>query len=214
MVLLSTGVRDALDALGRIPLVGVEVASAIGPEIAQRTFASLLSQDRSWMHRTIESIEDERILQRLILRLMQGRLPLYAQIRHGPVEYGKDIVVLVEQNNEFILQMYQVKTGDITTPVWRTARAELEDMFLVDVPPVQLPVEPTRREGFLIFNGHLNAYVEPVIDKWLVEQKRAYGRSFLIMHLDMIVDWIMQKGLLVELRRALEELDIPIVDRT
>jgi hypothetical protein len=214
MVVLSTGVRDALDALGRIPLVGVEVASAIGPAVAQRTFVNLLSQDHGWMYRTIESIDDERVLQRLILRLMQGRLPLYAQIRHGPVEYGKDIVVLVEENNEFVLQMYQVKAGDISTSAWRTARAELEDMFLMDVPPVQLPIEPTRREGVLIFNGHLNAYVEPVVDKWLAEQKRAYGRSCLIMHLDMIVDWIMRKGLLVELRRALDELDIPIVNRT
>lgn len=120
----------------------------------------------------------------------------------------------MEENNEFVLQMYQVKAGDISTSVWRTARAELEDMFLMDVPQVQFPIEPTRREGILIFNGHLNPYVEPVVDKWLVEQRRAYGRSFLIMHLDMIVDWIMRKGLLVELRRALEELDIPIVNRT
>lgn len=95
IVVLSTGVRDALDALGRIPLVGVEVASAIGPAVAQRTFANLLSQDHSWMYRTIESIDDERIIQRLILRLMQGRLPLYAQstprpsrIRQGYRRFG------------------------------------------------------------------------------------------------------------------------------
>jgi len=213
MALLSTGVRDALDALGRIPLVGVEVASAIGPAVAQRTFANLLSQDHTWMYRTIESINDERVLQQLILRLIQGRRPLYAQIRHGSAEYGKDIVVLVEENNEFVLQMYQVKAGDISTSVWRTARAELEEMFLMDVPPVQLPIEPTRQEGILIFNGHLNTHVEPVVDKWIAEQKRAYGRPFRIMHLEMIVDWIMGKGLLVELRHALEELDIPVVNR-
>ena len=211
MALLSTGVRDTLDALGRIPLVGVEVASAIGPAVAQRTFANLLSQNHSWIYNTIESINDESVLQQLILRIMQGRLPLYAQIRQGPIEYGKDIVVLVEENNEFILQMYQVKVGDISTSAWRIARAELEEMFLVDVPPVQLPAKPTRREGILIFNGHLNVYVEPVVDKWLAEQERAYGRSFLIMHLDLIVDWIMRKGLLAELRRALEELGVSIV---
>jgi hypothetical protein len=72
------------------------------------------------MQRRIGSIKDERILQRLLLRLMQGQSPppLYAQIRHGPIEYGKDIVVLVEVDGKNVLKMYQVKAGDITKPVW------------------------------------------------------------------------------------------------
>jgi len=187
-VVLSTGVGDALAALGRIPLVGPDVASAITPLVAQRTFAGFFDRDRSWMHRTIESIGDERTFQRLILRLMQGRLPLYAQIRQGPLEYGKDIAVLVEDNGIVVLQMYQVKVGNITVPVWRIARAELEEIFQVELPKVQLSVEPDRREGVLIFNGHLNPSVEGPVTGWLDEQRRDHGRSFFIMHLDLIVD--------------------------
>ncbi len=209
-VVLSTGVADALTALGRIPLVGAGVASAITPIMEERTFAGLFSQSQTWMYRAIESIADEKTLQKLILRLLQGRLPLYAQIRHGPLEYGKDIAVLAEDNGETVLQMYQVKTGDITMPVWRTARYELEEIFQVELPAVQLPVIPSRREGILIFNGHLNQNVEPAVSGWLAEQRIDHNRSFTIMHLDHIVRWIARKGLVNELRVALDELGIRI----
>jgi hypothetical protein len=207
-VVLSTGVRDALATLGRIPLVGSAVASAISPFVAERTYAGLLGRDHSWMYRTIESISDERTLQRLILRLLQGRLPRYAQIRHGPLEYGKDIAVLVEDSNEIVLQMYQAKAGDISVSIWRTARAELEEMFHVDLSDVQLPAHPDRREGIFIFNGHLNMNVEPLVSGWLVEQQNDHHRAYVIMHLDLIVDWIVRKGLVNELRGALEELGV------
>ena len=141
------------------------------------------------MYRSIASIKDERVLQALILRLLQGRLPLYAQIRHGPLEYGKDIVVLVEDNNEIVLQMYQVKAGDITVPVWRTARAELEEIFQVELPTVQLPVEPIRRVGVLIFNGYLNTNVEPAVHGWLAEQRDDHKRSFIIEVFSARMSW-------------------------
>jgi hypothetical protein len=211
-VVLSTGVRDALTALGRVPLVGNAIATAIGPTVAERTFAGLINQSQVWMHRTLESIRDERTLQQLILRLMQGRLPFYAQIRQGPLEYGKDIAVLVEDHGTTVLEMYQVKAGNITVPVWRTARGELEEIFQVELSSVQLSVEPERREGILIFNGHLNANVEAPVAGWLKEQSRDHGRTFKIMHLDLIVDWIVRKGLINELRLALAELQIPVLD--
>ena len=210
-VILSTGVRDALAALGRIPLVGSSVASALSPIVAEQTFAGLFNQSQGWMYKTIESITDERTLQRLILRLMQGRLPLYAQIRQGPLEYGKDIAVLVEDNGAMVLQMYQVKAGNITVPVWRTARGELEEIFQVELTDVQLSTEPERREGILIFNGHLNPHVEEPVKGWLAEQRRDHSRTFLIMHLDLIINWIVRKGLINELRLGLDELGIPIV---
>ena len=72
-------------------------------------------------------------MQKLLLRLMQAQLPLYAQRRHGPIEYGKDIVVLVEVDGEHVLQMYQVKAGDITKSNWAKARDELAEMFQVDM---------------------------------------------------------------------------------
>jgi hypothetical protein len=211
--LTSGALSRALEILGRIPLIGSGVAAAVEPIIGERAHERLLGRHMTWIYRTIESIKDERMLQRLLLRLMQGQLPLYAQVRHGPIEYGKDIVALAEANGLFSLQMYQVKAGDITKEVWRKARDELEEMFQVDMSSVQLPLVPDNREGILIFNGHLNPYVEPVVTGWLAEQKRDHNRSITIMHIDRVVKWIVNNGLINELRHALDELQIPILDK-
>jgi hypothetical protein len=208
---VSGRLRDALQTLGRIPLVGEEIASAIQPAVGERALAMQISgQNRTWIYRTIEGIKDETVLQRLLLRLMQAQLPLYAQVRHGPIEYGKDIVALVDRDGHYILLMYQAKAGDITKANWPKARDELEEMFQVDMSAVQMPVGPDDREGILVFNGHLNPYVEPVVDGWLQEQRKDHRRTFTIMHLDSIVRWIVNKNLLSDLREALAELGIAI----
>src|SRR5438067_12930517 len=107
------------------------------------------------MHRTLEAITDERQLQRIIYRLSQASLPLYAQILHGPLEYGKDIVAFFERDGERVLRMYQVKIGDISQAEWRDIRGQLEEMYLVPVAEISVPAsaEP-KREGILVCNGH------------------------------------------------------------
>lgn len=142
---------------------------------------------------------------------MQSRLPLYAQIRHGPLEYGKDIACLVEVNGRTRLEMYQVKAGNISTPIWRKSKDELEEIYQVELPNVQLSIEPDEREGILIFNGHLNTNVEPIVDGWLAEQANDHARRFRLMNLDRIVNWVVQNGLISDLRQALEEAGIAIV---
>ncbi len=201
---------DALRTLGRIPLVGEDVATAIRPAVGKSALSHLLGQQRTWIYRTLESITDEGVLRSVILRMLQAQLPLYAQIRHGPIEYGKDIVVLTRRDGRYVLEMYQAKTGDITKGKWPATREELEEMFQVDMNAAQLKAAPDRREGILVFNGHLNPYVEPVVEGWLEEQQRAHGRSFRIMHIDNLVSWIVNDRLVNELRATLGELGIPI----
>jgi hypothetical protein len=209
---ISGRLSEALKILGRIPLVGGDaIVSAIEPAVGERALATqVLGQHHTWMYRTIEGIRDETALQKLLLRLMQAQLPLYAQRRHGPIEYGKDIVALVELDGEHVLQMYQVKAGDITKSNWAKARDELAEMFQVNMSGVQLPGKPDRREGVLVFNGHINPYVEPVVEGWIKEQKDDHHRSYRTMHLDSIVRWIAENNLVNELRQALAELGIAI----
>jgi len=211
--MVSGRLAASLEVLGRIPLIGGDLASAIRPAVGERAHTQLLGQHRTWIHRTIESIKDEVVLQKLLLRLMQGQLPRYAQIRHGPIEYGKDIVALIEIDDRHILEMYQVKAGNITKASWPKAHEELEEMFLVEMDDVQLPVAPDDRVGILIFNGHFSEYVEPVVKGWLKEQREDHHRSYRMMHLDEIVTWIVRGGLINELRQALAELDIPVLGR-
>ena len=209
---VSGHLADALKILGRIPVMGGdEVVAAIEPAVGQRALATqVLGQNHTWMYRTIEGIKDEIVLQKLLLRLMQAQLPLYAQRRHGPIEYGKDIVALVEVDGEHILQMYQAKTGDIKKSNWAETRDQLEEMFQVDMSSLQLSVRPNRSEGILVFNGHIHPYVEPVVEGWIKEQQDDHRRQFTIMHLDSMVRWIAESNLVNELRQALAELGIGI----
>jgi hypothetical protein len=200
----------ALDALARIPTIGPEVSDAVRPELGKRAMDTILGPVRTWMHRSLAAIRDESQFRMVLLRLLQSGLPLYAQVRHGPLEYGKDIVALLEIDGTTVLRQYQAKCGDITVPKWREGRDEMEEMFQVPLKSFQLPVEPQKIEGFLITNGHANAYVEPMISGWLQEQRQTHKRHVEFVHLDMLVDWINENRLVNELRSALREQGIDI----
>jgi hypothetical protein len=47
----------------------------------------------------------------------------------------------------------------------------------------------------------------------LDEQKRDHNRSIAIIHIDQLVKWIVDSGLINDLRHALDELQIPILDK-
>jgi hypothetical protein len=200
----------ALNALAKIPVIGADVADAARPEIGKNVRLTLEGPVRTWVHRSLGSIGNEAVLRRVLLRLLQGTLPRYAQIRHGPIEYGKDIAALADDGGSSVLCLYQVKCGEMNTPKWREARAELEEMFLVPMSEFQLPVSPQRIEGYLVTNGHANTHVEPVMEGWFEEQRRDHGRDITFMHLDTLVDWIFKVRLVNELRAALDEESIKI----
>ena len=202
----------ALQLLGRIPLLSQEMPEALRSHIAKKAGDEIWGSVRTWVHRTLESITDEDLLRRLLLRLYQSGSPKYAHIRHSPIEYGKDIVVLSEEGADVVLRMYQAKIGDITKPKWRIAQPELEEIFLVDLDSLQLPIEPTRREGVLVFNGHVHPYAEPVVSGWLKAQERDHARIYRLETLDTLVSFITGNGLSNEFRAACHELGIAVID--
>ena len=150
-------------------------------------------------------------MQKIVLRLVQSSVPSYAQIPHGPLEYGKDVVVVFRRGEDVVLRMYQLKAGDITSPVWAEERRELEDMFLVPLSDFQLHDDPTVVEGILLCNGHCNPYVQPVMDGWFEEQARDHQRQIRFEHLDDLVGWITRERLVTELRAALDEYGVAIL---
>jgi len=198
-----------LTALEKLPLVGSDLAQAVRPAVGQAALRTILGPMRTWVHRALEAIRDEAQLRRVVLRLVQASVPLYAQIRHGPIEYGKDIAVLFEKDSTRTLRMYQAKVGDITVPVWRNATYELQEMFLVPLASIQVQEPVAEREGILVCNGHANTYVEPLIGPWIEEQARAYGRRFKFVHLDDLVNWIVNDRLVNEFQTIAKELGLP-----
>jgi hypothetical protein len=195
----------ALDALARIPTIGPDVTEAVRPEIGKRVHSIMLGPVRTWMHQALEGITDEAELRKILLRLLQNDLPLYAHVRHGPIEYGKDIVVLLEIDGVVILRQYQVKCGDLNSKKWHETKSELEDMFLVPLSDFQLPVGPQRVEGILVTNGHANPFVEPIMGGWFKEQRERFQGPVSFRHLDGLISWIVENRLVNALRLALKE---------
>ena len=206
--LIGSELHIALQTLAQIPLLGSEVATAISPTIGGKAYTEILGPHRTWIHRTFVAIEDEAQLRKIVLRLAQAELPRYAQIRHGPLEYGKDVVAVFETGGRRVLQMWQAKIGDITVKKWRESRNELEEMYQVPLASLQIGVEVDERVGILVCNGHANPHAEPVMAGWFAEQVRDHHRQFQFMHLDKLVNWIIDNRLINEFRAVLDELGI------
>lgn len=204
---------DALGILSRIPLVEPGFAEAVTPALGTQALTQVYGPVRTWIYRTLESINDERELHKIILRLAQASLPAYAQILHGPLEYGKDVVVLLKEDGKRVLRMYQVKTGNIGMKAWREARSQLEEMFLVPLSELNLQSGPMdEREGILVSNGHALRTVVPIMQGWFEEQERDHHRKIRFMHLDDLVQWIQTDRLINEFKAILDELGLePII---
>jgi hypothetical protein len=200
----------ALRALENIPSIGPEFVEAVRPEIGKKALDAVLGPYRTWMHKSLGAIKDEGRLRRILLRLLQSGLPHYAQIRHGPLEHGKDVVALIDVDGVNVLRMYQVKCGDIDKKKWRESKDEMEEMFEVPLETFQFPAKPERREGILVTNGHANLYAEPAIEGWLRVQREKNNREVEFMNLDALVDWIVTQRLVNELRMALADEGINI----
>lgn len=202
---VSGSLRAALDALNRLPQIGgSEIVNALAPAVGRYALGILDGPTRTFVHRALEGIRDERMLQKLFLRLAQGSLPRYAQIRHGPVEYGKDVVVLTDEANSTTLRMYQMKCGDIMMNQWPAVKNQLEQIFQVPLVTINIHEPVDTRVGILVCNGHVHPFADPVIHGWS-EQQAAAGRRYEFMQLDDLVKWIFEQRLVSEFRAALKE---------
>jgi hypothetical protein len=201
-----TCVGRAMAALDRIPLLGSPEAEAVRVVVDRRAMSIVEGPNRIWMHRSLEEIRDEQRFRRILLRLFQNSVPRYAQVRHGPIEYGKDIAVAEEEHGELVLRMYQAKCGDIKKRAWNNdIRPQLEEIFQVPLETFQLPLPIQRRIGILVWNGHADPHVDPVMQQWKQDQLDAFQREYEFMHLDDIVRYVLENRLVTGLRQALAE---------
>jgi hypothetical protein len=204
--LTKGALQEALTALAKVPVLTSGASEAVQKPLGQSAFDLLLGPIRTALHRALEKIADEAVLRKLLLRLLQSQSPAYAQIRHGPFEYGKDVAALVDVDGVPVLRLYQAKVGDIKKAQWRGCRDQLEEMFLVPMSKLQLPKTPARIEAFLVTTGHASDHVEPIIAGWISDQKESPGRSIEFFHLDRLVQWIARNKLTNECLEALREL--------
>ena len=196
----SGRLSDALALLDRLPLLEPGIAEATKSAAGDRVMEVLLGP-RNWVYECLASIRDERVLQRLVLRLARVSLPAYAQVLHGPLEHGKDVAVMLRAGETAEVRMYQVKVGKIDTRVWRAAKQELEVMFDVPLPALLTGGQtPDRVVGYLVTNDHAGPNVQPEMDGWFATQRELLGRELHFLHIDGLVRWIYDDRLLAEFR--------------
>ena len=192
--------------LDRMPIFTAPEIGSIKSVLDLRLPTSLLGLKQGWEYQALASITDEPQLHRILLALFraEAEVPLFSQIRHGPLEYGKDIVVSREDNGRQILRMYSVKTGEIKKPAWNSdIRPQLEEMFQVPLNSPEIPDGIDEIIVILVWNDHINPYVEPLIKGWLTQQLDTLGHKYELMNIDRLVKYVTENRLGAVLREAL-----------
>ncbi len=145
---------------------------------------------------SLETISDERVLQGLILQLLQSEGPHHSKITHGPIEYGRDIVAIVDENSIPILHLYAVKAGDINAQKWREVKESIDQLFTVSINnPLVTQCKPASVRGFLAFNGHFNAHVDPIADGWLRQIREKQDWDIKVIDLEGLSRWVVSHRL-------------------
>ncbi len=113
----------------------------------------------------------------------------------GPLEYGKDIIAVLDDEGIATLHFYAVKVGDIDRGKWGSVKESIDEMFTVPVDnPMVKQIAPTKMCGFLVFNGHFNEYIDPIASAW-IEELISRGWDITVMDLDSLGKWIVSKRL-------------------
>jgi hypothetical protein len=196
-------IASTLEALPRYPLIGSEVVAAVGGAAVEHALSIMRGIDHSWAFRALEAIQDERALQKVFLLTFQSALPLYAQIRHGPLEYGKDVVILTDEDGHRVLRMFQFKCGDIDVRSWREVKPQLEEIFLHPLETVNITERIDERIGILVCNGHAKPDADARMVAWFERERVSHGHRYEFLSLDKMASWIIKQRLYGALRTAL-----------
>jgi len=190
--------------LDRIPALGQAEKSTAIAALESSVPARLHGWTPGWIGRCLEAVTDERVLHRLLLAVFraEAEAPHFSQIRHGPVEYGKDIVVIRGPDGERTAYAYSAKIGQITKQKWqKEVRPQLEEIFQA---PLKLPSPlPSYQNtvAVLVWTGAFHPLAEPIVEGWVKEQERL-GRTYQFMNFDGIVRHVQDGGLQLAAYRA------------
>jgi hypothetical protein len=177
--------RSQLKFVSRLERKLGESALEVGQEM---TYCEVVS--------ALRTITDERVLQRLVLQLLRAEEPYHAKITHGPIEFGKDVLAVVDDEGAPSLNLYAVKVGDIDAGKWPSVKESIDQIFTVENSnPLVTQASPTTTRAFLVFNGHFNAYTDPIADGWFRELRLNRGWNIEILDLDGLSRWIISHRL-------------------
>lgn len=200
--------HQLLVVLDRIPDISDAEKRNIQSSLNVAVMNSLAGFENGWEYKLLGSITDERILHRVMLRVFRGEAetPYYSQIRHGPIEYGKDLVICRNINGKKVNYFYSFKVGELKKSQWnKDVRPQLEEIFQVKLDSPEYNDDVSATIGVLLWNDHLSPYVEPIVTGWLDEQRNTFNRHYDMMNIDSVVSYIRDNKLTGLLRNALRD---------
>lgn len=143
----------------------------------------------------LASISDERVLHTVVLELARAGSSVHAKVNHGPVEYGKDVLVVEHVPSGLCVKCFAIKAGDINARNWPTLKESLEQAMTVTIQdPIVRQYMPLPVVVVALFNGHINAFTEPVVAAWR-DELLARGRVIEFMGIDALARWVIARGL-------------------
>jgi hypothetical protein len=195
---VALGRGDIARLLERIDLMPLEagLARSVG-EIVYR--ASYWGPKKRWIYEALLSIETETQLRAVMLQLVQATGPKVAQVLHGSLEYGTDLVWVDAHDT---LRTLQLKRGNLEKRHGTEIRRQVEEMFLVTPLSVNIPTPVKRRSAIVAFNGHVAPPAVLPFRGWLADLQRQ-GKDVELWDVDVIARWIVDNGLEATLRRAM-----------
>ncbi len=154
---------------------------------------------------TLQTITDEQVLQQLVLELLKARAPYHAKVTHGPIEWGKDVVAIIDDEGTPRLHMYAIKAGDIDSRKWPSAKEAIDQMFTVSIDnPLVTQHQPSTVHGFLVFNGHFNQHIDPVANAWLSKLRSEKNWDIQVYDIDGLSKWIVSNRLVGVVRKFMK----------
>jgi hypothetical protein len=190
--LLADGVREA----ERLPVSApARFLHELGPNLGAAALELAQGTTFREMLGLLESIEDEGTLHTLVQECLRAQSTRHAKITHGPIEYGKDVIGVIEEGDEVVLQIYAIKAGDLTMKNWPSLKEALDQASSVPVTnPVVDQLRPWRRRVVALFNGHINSYADPVVKGW-IRSRREQGVDIELCSLEQLAELVRDRGL-------------------
>ncbi|HEX2837102.1 MAG TPA: hypothetical protein VHN77_03135 [Phycisphaerales bacterium] len=197
---LVNRIAGLLDAL---PIWHERGSTAVANQLGATLMRHAPAQ-REWLYSKLSVLREEKVLHRLILEVYQSLGAEYAQVLHGAFENGKDVVVRCVAGGVHELRMFQVKCGNIGAAEWPGVKDQLERMF-------EAPRTPHASEhsgpvvGVLVLSGHVKPSIFEAVEGWRASRRANLGWRCEVMHMNELVNWILNSGCFEVAQRCLAE---------
>jgi hypothetical protein len=191
---------DALNLLDSAPIaspaVALRAASQPMKDAAWQKLQETAAERRVQAIKIIEAINDESAFRKLLKELLQGLSSVHTKITHGPIEHGRDLIVVLTEGSTKCIWMIQAKVGRIERRTLRELKDQIEAMFSTRLDDPHIPDEAILpKKGFVMHTDIITSHIDPEFLGWLEAQQKDHGWSIELWGPDRLVEWLIANEL-------------------